>query len=97
MNNYDYPLGADNDSAPWNEVTVIAEGTITVTVTVPVDDDASCSRGEDEDEIKKAFAERAYKSPSDLIDMLRKGRTDDVIDYLSGLDAEVTDTDINLK
>ena len=45
MNNYDYPVGADNDSAPWNEknnqeidVNVIVSETVSKVVTIKTDD-----------------------------------------------------------
>lgn len=34
MNNYDYPAGADNDSAPWNEPEDLPEKEIEVTVSI---------------------------------------------------------------
>jgi hypothetical protein len=39
MNNYDYPIGADNESAPWNEKTKIVNVTISMTIskTVPIE------------------------------------------------------------
>lgn len=39
MNNYDYPVGADNESAPWNEKTKIVNVTISMTIskTVPIE------------------------------------------------------------
>ena len=98
MNNYDYPLGSDNADAPWNEVSVTAEGTITVSVTIPVDDECNTTPGSSsEDEPIDYFAEEAFKSPSDLVKMLKNGQVDAVINYLDGLDAEITEKDINLK
>lgn len=45
MNNYDYPVGADNSSAPWNEksnepvtIEVTISQTLSKTVEVMVDD-----------------------------------------------------------
>ena len=45
MNNYDYPLGADNDSAPWNqkdfpekEIEVTVSITLSKTVKINVED-----------------------------------------------------------
>jgi hypothetical protein len=34
MNNYDYPAGADNSSAPWNEPADLPEKEIEVTVSI---------------------------------------------------------------
>lgn len=45
MNNYDYPVGADNDNAPWNEkknkevkVDVVVAETLSKVVTISTDD-----------------------------------------------------------
>lgn len=32
MNNYDYPVGADNEDAPWNELEYIIPITISITM-----------------------------------------------------------------
>lgn len=34
MNNYDYPLGADNSDAPWNEQTKLTPVDVTVSFTM---------------------------------------------------------------
>lgn len=36
MNNYDYPSGADNDLAPWNEETKETSVTISLTISKSV-------------------------------------------------------------
>lgn len=36
MNNYDYPAGADNDLAPWNEKTKTISVTISMTISKSV-------------------------------------------------------------
>lgn len=36
MNNYDYPVGADNSDAPWNEREVTTSVTISMTISKSV-------------------------------------------------------------
>ena len=35
MNNYDYPAGADNEDAPWNELEYRIPVTISITMSTP--------------------------------------------------------------
>ena len=37
MNNYDYPAGADNDLAPWNEKEITTKVLISMTISKSVD------------------------------------------------------------
>ena len=37
MNNYDYPAGADNEDAPWNELEYRIPVTISVTLSTPAE------------------------------------------------------------
>lgn len=36
MNNYDYPVGADNDYAPWNEKMITKSVTVSMTISKTV-------------------------------------------------------------
>lgn len=56
MNNYDYPLGADNDFAPWNqvnnparEIEVTVSVTLSKTIKILVNDYTIEDKGIDED------------------------------------------------
>lgn len=91
MNNYDYPMGADNSSAPWNqsdiperEVEVCVSITLSKTVKVYVDD-----YDFDEDDrghiypdfsncdLKRAVDEQ-YTLPQDMALFLRRIFNDDL-------------------
>lgn len=37
MNNYDYPVGADNEDAPWNELEYRIPITISITMSTPAE------------------------------------------------------------
>lgn len=37
MNNYDYPIGADNENAPWNEIEYRIPVTISITMSTPAE------------------------------------------------------------
>lgn len=37
MNNYDYPAGADNENAPWNELEYRIPITISITMSTPAE------------------------------------------------------------
>lgn len=37
MNNYDYPAGADNEDAPWNELEYRIPVTISITMSTPAE------------------------------------------------------------
>lgn len=68
MNNYDYPLGVDNDNAPWNqrnnperEIEVTVSLTLSKTMKVKVDDYIVDDDGEidySECDLKKAVNEQ---------------------------------------
>lgn len=56
MNNYDYPIGADNKSAPWNEkensereIEVTISVTLSKTTKIKVSDYEITNSGKDED------------------------------------------------
>lgn len=66
MNNYDYPAGADNEDAPWNELEYRIPVTISITMSTPAEvvgwnPDIS---GED----LKQLVKEQIKLPQDYVD-----------------------------
>lgn len=58
MNNYDYPAGADNEFAPWNEKTNKISVTISMTISKSVYIDADTKLNLDEYELKRLVNEQ---------------------------------------
>ena len=76
MNNYDYPLGADNDSAPWNqeklperEIEVTVSITLSKTAKIKVSDYKVVDKGKDEDD---CYFEEIDYSDCNLIKAVRE-------------------------
>ena len=75
MNNYDYPVGADNDNAPWNEkknkevkVDVVVAETLSKVVTISTDDYSIESDFNDEDE--ETLYDKWSNYHSDILELL---------------------------
>lgn len=58
MNNYDYPVGADNSSAPWNEKTNKISVTISMTISKSVSIDVDNELNIDSYELKRLVKEQ---------------------------------------
>lgn len=56
MDNYNYPIGADNSSAPWNQKE--EKFTRFVSVTISYYDSVELKEGATEEEIREAFNEK---------------------------------------
>lgn len=58
MNNFDYPIGSDNDLAPWNEETITKQVTISITLSKTVNIECDTKLSLDEYELKKLVKEQ---------------------------------------
>jgi hypothetical protein len=58
MNNYDYPAGADNEFAPWNEKTKKISVTISMTISKSVNINVDTNLNLDEYELKRLVEEQ---------------------------------------
>lgn len=58
MNNYDYPAGADNSSAPWNEKTKTISVTISMTISKSVNIKVDTDLNLDKYELKRLVEEQ---------------------------------------
>lgn len=64
MNNYDYPVGADNESAPWNEKTKKISVTISMTISKSVNIEVDTNLNLDSYELKR-LVEEQIELPTD--------------------------------
>lgn len=64
MNNYDYPVGADNNDAPWNEKTKKISVTISMTISKSVNIDVATDLNLDSYELKR-LVEEQIELPTD--------------------------------
>lgn len=58
MNNYDYPVGADNESAPWNEKTKKISVTISMTISKSINVKVDTNLNLDKYELKRLVKEQ---------------------------------------
>ena len=66
MNNYDYPVGADNENAPWNELEYRIPITISITMSTPAEV-IGYSPDISGEELKRLVKEQ-IKLPQDYLD-----------------------------
>lgn len=64
MNNYDYPIGADNNSALWNEKTKTISVTVSMTISKSVNIKVDTNLNIDKYELKK-LVEEQIELPTD--------------------------------
>ena len=65
MNNYDYPIGADNENAPWNEETTETSVTISITMSKSVNLTHPKDLNLDSYELKRLVEEQVMPSFSE--------------------------------